>query len=322
MSFRAMSKFRIGSSLVVLCLFTSTALAQKLDKDAQAITTTAAPAGQCVFVCGHSFHVMIAGPLSEMAKGAGIVDHKLAGTQFIGGSKVIQHWDLDEAKNKVKTSLQTGEVDVLTLSPVAVLPDPGIDKFTELALEKNPKTRILVQASWPAFDMQLATRGTFKNEDRDKADLPAMNKLYELFYTKVVEQAESLNDKYEPTSKRQVVYVVPVGHAVQALRQKVVDGQVPGVAKQSELFRDPIGHADPPVAILAAYCHYAVIYGRTPVGLPVPSLLKGGAYAQHADKLNQVLQEVAWDSVKSHALTGLSEAQTNGDASAKPQAER
>lgn len=305
MSFRAMSRISFESWLVMVCLVASTAWGQKAEKEANAIATSAAPAGQCVFVCGHSFHVMIAAPLSEMAKAAGILDHKLAGTQFIGGSKVIQHWDLDEAKNKVKASLQTGEIDVLTLSPVAVLPDPGIDKFTELALEKNPKTRILVQASWPAFDMQLATRGTFKNEDRDKADLPAINKLYETFYSKIVDQANALNEKYAPTSKRQVVYVVPVGHAVQALRQKVVDGQVPGVAKQSELFRDPIGHADPPVAILAAYCHYAVIYGRSPIGLPVPSLLKGGTYGEHADKLARVLQEVAWEAVTNHALTGV-----------------
>jgi hypothetical protein len=285
----------------LLLLVSTTAWGQKQEKE------IVAPAGQRVFVCGHSFHVMIAAPLSEMAKAAGILDHKLVNTQFIGGSKVIQHWDLDEAKNKAKASLQTGEVDVLTLSPVAVLPDPGIDKFTELALEKNPKTRILVQASWPAFDIKLADRGTFKNEDRDKADLPTINTLYEVFYTMVVLQAKSLNAKYEPTSKRQVVYVVPVGHAVQALRQRVVDGEAPGVTKQSELFRDPIGHANPPVAILAAYCHYAVIYGRSPVGLPTPSLLKGAAYAEHADKLNQVLQEVAWDAVTHHALTGLGE---------------
>src|SRR5207249_259303 len=40
--------------------------------------------GQRVFVCGHSFHVFIDGPLAEMARAAGITDHKRVGSQFLG----------------------------------------------------------------------------------------------------------------------------------------------------------------------------------------------------------------------------------------------
>src|SRR4051794_8502389 len=128
MNHRLVSRAGFVVLWALLCMVASTALAQKSDKETIGTTASAVPAGERVFVCGHSFHVMIAAPLSEMAKAAGILDHKLINTQFIGGSKVIQHWDLEEAKNKVKAGLQTGEVDVLTLSPIAVLPDPGIDK--------------------------------------------------------------------------------------------------------------------------------------------------------------------------------------------------
>src|ERR1700730_4845824 len=76
--------------------------------------TTPIDKGQRVFVCGHSFHVFIPGPLGEMAQAAGIKDHKLVGVQFLGGSRTLQHWNLPDEKNKAKEALRTGEVDVLT----------------------------------------------------------------------------------------------------------------------------------------------------------------------------------------------------------------
>ena len=63
--------------------------------------------------------------------------------------------------------------------------------------------------------------------------------------------------------------MVPVGQAVLALRQKIAAGSAPGLAKQTDLFTDSIGHARPPLAVLVAYCYFAEIYGRSPVGLPV-----------------------------------------------------
>src|SRR4051812_29439831 len=75
-----------------------------------------APRGQRVFTCGHSFHVFVPGVLADVAKGAGIKDHKVAGLSSIGGSRVIQHWDVEEKKNKARELLGKGEVDVLTLS--------------------------------------------------------------------------------------------------------------------------------------------------------------------------------------------------------------
>ena len=86
--------------------------------------------GQRVFTCGHSFHVWVANILSDMAKGAGIDGHQVVGVSSIGGSRVIQHWDIGEEKNKAKEALRTGKVDVLTLAPI-FLPDAGIENFTE-----------------------------------------------------------------------------------------------------------------------------------------------------------------------------------------------
>src|SRR5439155_3263778 len=74
----------------------------------------------------------------------------------IGGSRVVQHWNLPEEKNKAKQALRTGKVDVLTLAPIH-LPDEGIDHFTQLALEHNPNIRITVQEFWLPFDIYDTT---------------------------------------------------------------------------------------------------------------------------------------------------------------------
>ena len=97
--------------------------------------------GQRIFTAGHSFHYFMPPIFTDVAKGAKIADHKQVGTQSIGGSRVIQHWDLPDEKNKVKPALKTGEIDVLTLSPI-YLPDDGIEKLAQLGLEHNPAIRV------------------------------------------------------------------------------------------------------------------------------------------------------------------------------------
>jgi hypothetical protein len=96
--------------------------------------------------------------------------------------------------------------------------------------------------------------------------------------------------------------------AAVTLREKIVKGEVPGLKKQSELFRDNWGHAQPPLQILASYCHYAVIYRRSPEGLPVPKAFAALKDMSDADKtaLNRLLQEIAWQTVGAHPMSGVS----------------
>jgi hypothetical protein len=76
---------------------------------------------------------------------------------------------------------------------------------------------------------------------------------------------------------------------------------------QWDLFRDNWGHPQPPLQVLDAYCHFAVIYRRTPVGLPIPPELAKtkDLSPEDAEKLNRLLQELAWDAVSHHPLTGV-----------------
>jgi hypothetical protein len=262
--------------------------------------------GQRIFICGHSFHVPIAAPLQEIAELADITDQKLLGTQFLGGSTVSKHWNLSDDRDKARKAVRTGDVDVLTLSPKGILPDEGIDKFTDLALEYNTGARVFVQESWASFDSPSGRgKQKFANEDRDSAKVDDLRQSHAPIFKQLADQIRGLNDDLQTNQKRQVVYLVPAGRAVLTLRDKVAQGDVPGIVRQSELFRDATGHGKGAVTLLTTYCYYAAIYGRSPVGLPVPSTLKGQVTAQHEEKLNRLLQEVAWEAVTNEPLTGV-----------------
>lgn len=257
------------------------------------------PQAQRVFVCAHSFMTFIAKLLPPMAQ-AGGVGFSLAGHQMIGGSQVIQHWNLP--KDKAKPALQAGLVDTLILSPTLQLPDSGIDNFVRLGLSKNPKLRVLVQASWPAFDDSSSQSieaftvraAQFTNAQRNLATAESIEGMRafqrQVWCTALQTQVAKLNIE----AGREAVRIVPVNEAVYALRQRIIAGAAPGLDKQTDLFSDPIGHPTPPLTVLVAYCHYAAIFQRTPVGLPVPAVL---AKAAQASALNQILQEIAWQEV-------------------------
>jgi hypothetical protein len=257
--------------------------------------------GQKMATCGHSFHYFMPAILKELVKGGEIQGHEQIGESYIGGSRIIQHWDVPAEKNKVKDLLQAGKVDVLTLAPIH-LPDEGIENFVKLATENNPHVRITIQENWLPFDIYDVT---FKlrpaKVDHNAITGEQLRKLHEPYFAGLDGHARELNKKFG----KEAVLIVPVGQAVIALREKVIAGQAPGIKTQADLFTDPLGHVKAPAMVLNAYCHYAVIYRKSPVGLPVPAILKTAKLADDEARLNTLLQELAWDAVTHHELTGV-----------------
>ena len=124
---------------------------------------------------------------------------------------------------------------------------------------------------------------------------------HERYFKEMDEHVRDLNKKLG----KEMLFVVPVGQAVIALRAQIISGKAPGLKKHSDLFIDAIGHARPPLQALVAYCHFAVIYQRSPVGLPMPAVLKNAKNPDLDEKLNRLLQELAWDAVTQHPLSGV-----------------
>ena len=272
--------------------------------DAPATVVTPITKGQRVFTCAHSFHVFVYHLVDEMAKSAGIADHQSVGISSIGGSRVIQHWNVPDEKNATKAALTAGKVDVLTLSPIW-LPDEGIEKFARLGLEHDPDIRVTVQEFWlpndeyvPVYPLQ-----TKKGTDHNATDLVKLREANAQYCHDIEEHVGDLNKRLG----KEVVFVVPVGEAADALREKIVAGQAPGLKAQWDLFRDNWGHPQAPLQVLDGYCHFAVIYRRTPVGLPMPPELAKtkDLSPEDAEKLNRLLQKLAWDAVSHHPLTGV-----------------
>ncbi len=99
-----------------------------------------------------------------------------------------------------------------------------------------------------------------------------------------------------------MAYVVPSSISVYNLRKEIIKGNVPGISKQSEVFRDPIGHGMQPVMNVVTYTWYAAMYRESPVGLQ--------ALVDPADpmsaKREELLQKIAWNAVLSEPMSGVS----------------
>lgn len=257
------------------------------------------PAGLKVLTAGHSFHVWMPPLVAEMAKAAGIQGHEQLAISSIGGSKLIQHWDLPAEKNKAKPVLEAGRANLFTMAPT-FLPDPGIENFVKLGLAHNPKLRFTLQQNWLPFDdSELWLKPVKpKSIDRDAFTLGQLRAKNDPYFKLIEDHVRDLNASI-PAAK---IAVVPCGEAVLALRAKVMQGAAPGIKTQNELFTDALGHPGPQIRVLAAYCHFAVLYRRSPVGLPVPGQL---AKSPEAENLNQLLQAIAWKVVTEYPLSGV-----------------
>jgi hypothetical protein len=107
---------------------------------------------------------------------------------------------------------------------------------------------------------------------------------------------DKLNEKFG----KRVVFLVPVGDATLKLRAMVLEGNYPGVAKQSELWSDAMPHAGVHVMALSGYCHFAAIYRTSPVGLKIDR------FKELTDEQHAILQRIAWETVSKYPYARVS----------------
>jgi hypothetical protein len=286
--------------------------------------------GQKIVMATHSFNVFIGptrqnardpnsvnspGPLAALATERGKAGHETLQVQMIGGSTPMQHWNQgngDDTKNLAKAALLAGgdNVTVFTMSPNAKMPEEGIDLFGDFVIAHNKNARIMVQSSWSAYDGHGTTPsvggsggGDFKNADRDNETREGVQKWLanEKAETGYLTRLRAQLDGIDKRAGRQITYLVPSSTAVYTLRTAVIDGKIPGVTKQSELTRDPIGHPTPVQAHLVTYVWYAAMYRESPVGLQV---LVDKADPNSA-KREKMLQQIAWNAVVGEPKSGV-----------------
>ena len=302
---------------------------------APVVASAAAPAaatapikdGQKIVMATHSFNVFVGptrsrdpavaptpGPLAALAAERHKTGHETLAVQMIGGSTPMQHWkqgDGDDAKNIAKAALAKGGVTVFTMSPNQIMPEPGIDLFGDYVIRTNPNARIMVQNSWSSWDgtgSTPAVGGTgndaFKAEDHNKATAADLDRWIAALDTPSTGYLVRMRAQLEGVNRRaghQIAYVVPSAKAVYTFRKEILAGHVPGVATQAAIFRDGIGHPQPPLAHLVTYIWFAAMYRESPLGLQ--------ALVDKADPTSaareKMLQEIAWNAVVSEPMSGV-----------------
>lgn len=259
-----------------------------------------------ILYVSHSLMWDVPAIFTEHAKASDIKGHLIVGVQRNGFSTTLQMWN---GGAQSKAALETGKVDVFITSPME-MPDEGVDKFVEYGLKYNSKTKFYVQNNWAGFNMDgnlahsAMGRGRKDWDESTVEDLKTLNTVCEKAFE---DQVKLINEKYrkDPAVGHDVIWIIPTSQANTVLRTKIIQKAFAGLDKQSDLFADQIGHPKAPLWALNAYIHYATIYGKSPVGLPIPTVLTSTNNPKFDADFNKRLQELAWETVTSYPFSGV-----------------
>lgn len=217
------------------------------------------------------------------------------------GAELQSHWEPDIALNGAEVenahprfreaheATGSGDYDVVVLTEKIGL-QAAIDfhdswyylaRWSEKAWGANPETRIYMYETWHETTIEDGWL------DRIDRDLPL------LWEGEIIDRALADTDAAHP------IYVIPAG---QVMAQVVRDG----LFTKEELLPDGI-HKSDAAAYLVALTHYAVIYARSPVGLPHEGLVTetGETFSAPPADIARQMQQIVWDVVTSYARTGV-----------------
>jgi hypothetical protein len=172
----------------------------------------------------------------------------------------------------------------------------------------------MVQETWLPNSADQGERCTLMGcSNRDGASFEGLGKtistIEQPYRRRLRTQISGINQQLG----RNTSTIVPVWEAVLQMRRMVLKNQLPGVAKQSSLFMDSLGHPQKPLRDMASYMYdldvqaswcaaltnyrwFGALYGINPQG----SRALGGKATQAA-----VLQKLAWDTLTREPLNGL-----------------
>ncbi len=265
-----------------------------------------------VFHLGHS----LVGPVMPHMLGQLAPDGHGWNSQLGSGTALKQHWEPDEAIldfdlvnhppvwRDAKEAIGSGDYDAVVLTEMVELRDAVkyfgsakyLRRWAALARDGAPHTRIYLYETWHHLD----------DPDGWQARIDA--DLERLWLGKVLGSDSRRNPK-------RPVYLIPAGQVMGAVAQAIEAGQIEGVADISDLFaKTPEGkqdtiHINDLGSYVVALTHYAVLYHKSPVGLPHRlSRPDGGAATAFSRPAAQKVQEIVWQVVRALPRTGLVEA--------------
>ncbi len=304
---------RLGYILVVLALlggvtayFFLKSLPKPLDRTAfDGLYRTPAPRFETSVRVYHIGHSLVGRDMPAML--AQLAGHAYE-SQLGWGAFLREHWEPDvplkggDVENdhprfrEAHDAVGSGEYGALVLTEAVEIrdaikyftPHDYVRKWAVKAWEANPDTRVYLYETWHGLDTE---EGWLTRLDND---------LEQHWEGDILRRALAYDDVSRP------IYVVPAGQVMAALvRTLEARGGVGPVETRADLFSDHI-HPNDYGAYLVALTHYAVIYGRSPVGLPHDLARADGSAADDlGPELARLMQDTVWDVVTRYPPTGV-----------------
>lgn len=276
---------------------------------AQAARLAPPEGGMRVFHLGHS---LVGRDMPAMLAQLAPEGHDYA-SQLGWGTSLREHWEPDLAINgfedendhpafvPAREAIASGVYDAVVLTEMVEIEDAirhhsaarYLGKWADLARRGNPDTRIYLYETWHRLD---DPKGWL---DRLDADLEGAWKSRILAPAHITDVPP--------------IRLIPAGQAMAALVRRIeTEGGIDGIDAREGLFRlNPDGtqdmiHLNDLGHYLVALTHYAVLYHRTPVGLPHALRRADGSAAEApGDALARAMQETVWQVVVNEPWTGV-----------------
>lgn len=309
-------KMKIAAILVLLvsigAIATRLASSSPLEQTAfDALYTTPLSPPETPLNVYHLGHSLVGRDMPVMLTQLGGEGHSFS-SQLGWGANLRQHWDpgvaidgFDEENTHSQhrdphEALASGTYDAVVLTETVEIRDSikyqdaqgYLQKWADASWTGNPDTRVYLYETWHQLD---DPEGWLTRLDLD------LERYWE---------GEILRRALTHDTIDQPIYVIPGGQVMAAFVRRVdAAGGIGPIGGREDIFRDNI-HFNDFGAYLMALTHYAVLYGRSPVGLP-HALLKadGSPAADPGPQAARAMQETVWEVVTAYAPSGVAAAQ-------------
>ncbi len=169
-----------------------------------------------------------------------------------------------------------------------------IPKLLDALFAKSPQAQVFIYAQWPYGERG----GDWSRRWLEPRQKNIMSR--DEYETHVRWLREHYPD-------RKPARLIPVGHALHILDQRAKAGEIPGLRTMWDWYIDGV-HVNNAVNYVIGCAFYAVIFEKSPVGLPHEMYNHADSRVRITPELARTIQETVWQVVATHPLTGVSDA--------------
>ena len=221
-------------------------------------------------------------------------------SQLGWGAELQAHWgdgELEGAERdrEAHEAVESGEYDVLVMTEKVSIESSikyhdswyYLSEWAAKAQAAHPNVRLYMYETWHRLDVE---EGWLERLDTDLA------KNWE---------GEIIDRALASGKVSGAIYVIPGGQVMAAVAREIEAGGIDGLSSRQDLFKDHI-HFNSIGAYLMALTQYAVLYGRSPVGLANDLVdAKGETVPMPSADAARRMQEIVWEVVTGYRRTGV-----------------